>query len=95
MNGEDRNQLEKLDEKLNNLTTYFARMDEWRKGLKDGESGDIPEIKIHFKELNGHVADNTIRSVNNKTQIRNLWMIIIAHLALLGTILGLLIHYQG
>ena len=56
---------------------------------------DMSEIKKHLETLNSHVADNSERSISNKSQVRNLWMIIIAHMALLGTIIGLIIHYAG
>ena len=56
---------------------------------------DMSEIKKHLETLNNNVAKNTERSISNKSQVRNLWVIIIAHLALLGTIIGLLVHYQG
>jgi len=56
---------------------------------------DLSEIKKHLELLNNNVAKNTERSHSNKAQIRNMWMIIIAHLALLGTILGLLISQIG
>jgi len=70
----------------------IARIDERVKHIL---TVDLSEIKKHLETLNGHIADNTQRSISNKAQIRNLWMIIIAHLALLGTILGLIIYYQG
>ena len=56
---------------------------------------DLSEIKKHLEILNGHVADNVSRSKSNKSQIRNLWIMIIAHLALLGAILGLLVYFRG
>uniref|UniRef100_A0A6M3KG96 Uncharacterized protein n=1 Tax=viral metagenome TaxID=1070528 RepID=A0A6M3KG96_9ZZZZ len=56
---------------------------------------DISEIKKHLETLNNNVAKNTARSSANASQVKALWLVIIAHLALLGTIIGLLIHYQG
>ena len=55
---------------------------------------DMSEIKKHLETLNNNVAKNAERSISNKTHIRNLWLMIGIHLALLGTIIGLLIHYQ-
>jgi len=56
---------------------------------------DLSEIKKHLEILNNNVAKNTERSSSNKAQIRNMWIIIIAHLGLLGTILGLIIYSLG
>lgn len=51
---------------------------------------DMSEIKKHLEILNNNVSKNTQRSTSNKSQIRNLWIVIVAHLALIGTIIGLL-----
>jgi len=55
---------------------------------------NMKEITRHLETLNNNVAHNTERSISNKTHIRNLWLMIGIHLGLLGTIIGLLIHYQ-
>lgn len=39
----------------------LIRMDERVKALKDGEEGDIPEIKSHLKAINGHLDDHSKR----------------------------------
>ena len=56
---------------------------------------DLVNINNHLATLNNNVAKNTGRSSSNKAQIRNMWIIIIAHLGLLGTILGLIIYSLG
>ncbi|KKN72877.1 hypothetical protein LCGC14_0405810 [marine sediment metagenome] len=38
----------------------LIRIDERLKTLKDGDEGDIPEIKERLKQLNGAVKTNTI-----------------------------------
>jgi len=53
---------------------------------------DMGEIKKHLEKLNNNVAKNTERSISNKTQVRNLWLVVGIHLALLGTIIGLLLN---
>lgn len=37
----------------------LVRIDERVKAIKDGDEGDIPEIKEHLKVLNSQVAKNT------------------------------------
>jgi len=78
-------------EKITN-TELLTRIDERINFIR---TIDLSEIKKHLETLNNNVAKNTERSSSNKAQIKNLWIIIGAHLALLGTIIGLLIHYQG
>ena len=75
-------------EKVTNIE-LLTRIDERLNYLR---TIDISEIKKHLETLNNNVAKNTQRSISNKAQIRNLWLIIIAHLALLGTIIGLIIN---
>ena len=78
-------------EKITN-TELLTRIDERINFIR---TIDLSEIKKHLETLNNNVAKNTERSSSNKAQIKNLWIIIGTHLALLGTIIGLLIHYQG
>ena len=90
MNGEDRKRLEKIAECLHLIDKQVGVMGERIQQLKDGESGDIPEIKQHLIQLNDAVAKVKERSASNKTSIRNLWIMVSIYAASLGTIIGLL-----
>jgi len=50
----------------------LIRIDERMKGLKDGDNGDIPEIRKHLEKLNSHVSSNRKSIWQNRTAILTL-----------------------
>ena len=95
MTEQERIEIKALSNCLIDMSAKVARIDERIIQLKNGDNGDIPEIKQHLITLNGSVKDNTIRSSSNKTSIKNLWVIIAFQFAFLGTIVGLLFKIIG
>ena len=66
----------------------LIRLDERMKALKDGDEGDIPEIKNHLAKLNGGVTTNTTAIKYLKWSVGGL---VIVFLGTLGAICTMII----
>jgi len=58
-----------------NELEMLVRIDQKLLELKDGESGDIPEIKRHLEKLNNQVHKNSTRVAVNRSSLVRLWLV--------------------
>ena len=85
---------------IEDYTAVLARIDERLKDIKDGNTGDIPEIRYHLEKMNGSIslclekcAELQKETYGNKQSLKNVWRIVIGIVSFIVVMISTIITY--